>query len=116
LEIKNPTLIFTRACNSYGKNHNLKYNMTPRKTSRRKAPRRKMQKSRRMNRKNIVKQRGGMLSESQDANTVAKEEYGVDLGQLSPSKQAYCIAAADWNRRNESASTNPGEWRPTQPW
>jgi hypothetical protein len=56
------------------------------------------------------------MSESQDANTVALEEYGVDLGQLSASKQAYCIAVAKWNRRNESASTNPREPRPTRPW
>lgn len=90
------------------------YNMPPRKTSRRKAPRRKMQKSRRMNRKNLVKQRGGRWSESTNPNTVALEEYGVDLGQLSASKQAYCIAVAKWNRANNAASTSG--MRPSAPW
>jgi len=75
-----------------------------------------MQKSRRMNRKNIVKQRGGMKSESQDANTVALEEYDLPFNKLSVAEKKYCIAVADWNRRNESASTNPGESRPPQPW
>ena len=89
--------------------------MTPRKTSRRKAPRRKMQKSRRMNRKNLVKQRGGgMLSESKDANTVALEEYNLPYDKLSEAEKKYCIAVADWNRRNESASTTGP--RPSAPW
>ena len=88
--------------------------MTPRKTSRRKAPRRKMQKSRRMNRKNLVKQRGGMLSESTDAKTVALEEYNLPYDKLSEAEKKYCIAVADWNRRDESASTTGP--RPSPPW
>jgi len=88
--------------------------MTPRKTSRRKAPHRKMQKSRRMNRKNLVKQRGGMLSESTDANTVALEEYNLPLNKLSEAEKKYCEAVAYWNRRNESASTTGP--RPSAPW
>ena len=88
--------------------------MSPRKTSRRKAPRRKMQKSRRMNRKNLVKQRGGYDSDSTDPNVVAQEEYNLSLDQLSKSKKEYCIAVAEWNRRNESASTTG--WRPSKPW
>ena len=79
------------------KNQNLKYNMTARKTSRRKAPRRKMQKSRRMNRKNIVKQQvGGHTGITPEQ--VARNEYnGIDIIYLPPDHQQYCRDKAAWN-------------------